>query len=161
MASPILINRRTGLILALLSSGLMLLAAWWASCPPYTACSIFFDRGNYVILQGHVYEDRPIAYGAFFELDGMVIPIHGGDQLTVAIGLEAPPELVVHPTHEFHARHAQLRALASGILAEHSAEDLASLAYRPALKAELLAAMNGALQETEIHRLYFTRYILK
>lgn len=105
--------------------------------------------------------DKPIEYGQFIELEGLIVNPAGTDgkrYLMVNIGLEGPSEDVLA---EVQSREVVVRDTILKVLGRRSVTELSDVALRNELKAEILDAVNAITRKGKIDRMYFTQYVLQ
>ena len=103
----------------------------------------------------------PVEYGAFYQFDGFTVNAMGADgshYLMVNIGVEARKESILE---ELKGREIVVRDTVIKLLSARSAEELAVLETRGALKEQVRQAFNGILREGTVDRIYFTQYVLQ
>ena len=106
-------------------------------------------------------EDEPLEYGVFTEIEGIVInpaSTSGQRYLMVNIGLESANQAILD---EVSGKEIVVRDTVLKILGSQSVEDLVDISRRNELKEMLRSAVNDILDEGEVDRLYFTRYVLQ
>lgn len=106
-------------------------------------------------------EAEPVEYGEFTELDNLIVNPAGSDGkrfLMVKIGLESEESQTLE---EIAQKKIVINDTVLNILSSETAEELASIENRDAIKEALRNALNEILTEGKITRLYFTQYVLQ
>lgn len=105
--------------------------------------------------------EEEIEYGEFYEIPGLIINPKGTNGipiLMVSIGLEGPNPKVLE---ELELRKIVIEDKILRILSSRTPEQLTSLAERDSMKTEILDITNQILQNTEVKRAYFTKYVIQ
>jgi flagellar basal body-associated protein FliL len=107
-------------------------------------------------------EEAPIEYGAFYEMDGVVINPRGTQGrrfFMVKVGVEAKDEKVIGA---FESRSPAAKDALLDFFGALSVEQLGAVSKRDSIKEALRGRLNTILGEDgELTRIYFTQYVLQ
>lgn len=130
------------------------------------ASSFFFYESTYRALNAPEAaeaesEEEDVPYGEFYEIQGMIINPSGSAgkrYLMVNLGLETSDSKVLA---DIEAKEIVIKDAVLRSMSERSVQELAEIAFRDGIKAELIERINEILEEGPIDRLYFTQYVLQ
>ena len=107
-------------------------------------------------------DPEPVEYGAFAELDGIVVNPAGTDgrrYLMIKVGVEAESEKTLARLDEL--KPAAVDAVI-GLLSAQPVERLVDITKRDSIKAEVHARFDEMLGEDgPLSRIYFTQYVMQ
>lgn len=109
----------------------------------------------------HDSAEEPIEYGEFMQLEPLVVnpaETGGARYLMISVALESAEAAVLE---EVTLKNVVVRDAINQALSKKTIGVLADVNNREAIKAEIIALINGLLDEGTIDRLYFTQFMLQ
>ncbi len=156
----LLIGATAGTFVVGLAAGMLVLGPMLSKSPQATAAET--EAGAEKGGGGHEGDGAAAGSGTMHVIENMVLnpaQSNGARFLLIATAIEATDAAVVD---EIKARDAQTRDVLISVLGSRTVEQLADLALRDTLRAEIVAALNGMLGRPKaVRRVYFPQFVVQ